>query len=234
MQSVLTHFEEVVENENGTFYETYKAPIRNADGKSVVHLAFHKTLQIKRTADELIKAKELAEANSEAKSMFLANMSHEIRTPLNGLMGFLHLLENTTLTQQQAEFVNNIKISSKLLKKLTDDILDLSKIYIKGITIENTPFDLHNAIEDAVIPFTADLYNKKIDINLFIHPNVPQFVSGDPIKLRQAISNIFNNAVKFTEKGSILVEALLNNSNEHKYEISIKIKDTGIEFLKMQ
>ena len=225
-----THFEEIVENENGTFfYETYKAPIRNADGEICGTFGISQDItNKKRTADELIKAKELAEANSEAKSMFLANMSHEIRTPLNGLMGFLHLLENTTLTQQQAEFVNNIKISSKLLKKLTDDILDLSKIYIKGITIENTPFDLHNAIEDAVIPFTADLYNKKIDVNLFIHPNVPQFVSGDPIKLRQAISNIFNNAVKFTEKGSILVEALLNNSNEHKYEISIKIKDTGI------
>ena len=225
-----THFEEIIDNENGTLiYETYKTPIRNANGEICGTFGISQNItNKKRIAAELVKAKELVEAHSEAKSMFLANMSHEIRTHLNGLMGFLHLLDNTQLTKQQSEFVKNIKVSSKLLKIVTDDILDVSKIQIKGIKLENIPFDLCKTIEDAIIPFTANLYNKKIDINLFIHPDVPQYVSGDPIKLRQAISNIFNNAIKFTEKGCIFVEAALDNVNEQKYEISFKIKDTGI------
>ena len=225
-----THFEEVIYNEKGRFfYETYKSPIRNASGEICGTFGISKDItNKKRIAAELVKSKELAEAHSEAKSMFLANMSHEIRTPLNGLMGFLQLLDNTQLTQQQLEFLNNIKISSKMLKIVTDDILDVSKIYFQGIKLENFQFDLHKTIENAIIPFTADIYNKKVDLNLFIHPNVPQFALGDPVKLRQAISNIFYNAIKFTEKGSILVVAILDNENEGKYKISFKIKDTGV------
>ncbi len=225
-----TYFEEVVENENGRFvYETYKTPIRNTNGEICGIFGISRDItNKKRIAAELLKAKENAEAHSEAKSMFLANMSHEIRTPLNGLMGFLQLLDNTQLTQQQTEFVNNIKISSKLLKTVTDDILDVSKIQVKGIKLVNVPFDLCKTIEDAIIPFTASLYNKNLDINLFIRPDVPNYVLGDSTKLKQVISNIFNNAVKFTEKGSIFVEVTLDNTNEKKYEISFKIKDTGI------
>lgn len=225
-----TYFEEIVENENGKFvYETYKTPIRNTNGEICGTFGISQDItNKKRVAAELLKAKENAEARSEAKSMFLANMSHEIRTPLNGLMGFLQLLDNTQLTQQQTEFVNNIKISSKLLKTVTDDILDVSKIQVKGIKLVNTPFDLCKAIEDAIIPLTANLYNKNLDINLFIRPDVPKYVLGDSTKLKQVISNIFNNAVKFTEKGSIFVEVTLDNTNEKKYEISFKIKDTGI------
>ncbi|HHX56871.1 MAG TPA: PAS domain S-box protein, partial [Clostridiales bacterium] len=221
-----TYFEEIVENENGKFvYETYKTPTRNTNGEICGTFGISQDItNKKRIAAELVKAKENAEARSEAKSMFLANMSHEIRTPLNGLMGFLQLLDNTQLTQQQAEFVNNIKISSKLLKTVTDDILDVSKIQVKGIQLVNAPFDLCKTIEDAIIPLTANLYNKNLDINLFIRPDVPNYVLGDSTKLKQVISNIFNNAVKFTENGSIFVEVTLDNTNEKKYEISFKIK----------
>ena len=201
--------------------------IDNQGEKSMLTVMIDITEQ-KKYEEELLKAKEQAEIANIAKSQFLANMSHEIRTPMNGVVGFLQLLESSPLTSEQAEYVNNIKISTNDLLSIINDILDISKIEANRLQLESIPFNLHEAIEDAIIPFTVSANKKNIDVNLYIKPGTPENVIGDPTRLKQIISNLMSNAVKFTEQGEIYVEVMANNEKESKYEILFKVRDSGI------
>lgn len=178
--------------------------------------------------NKLLAAKLKVEEANKLKSSFLANVSHEIRTPMNGILGFLQLLENTTLNEEQMEFVDNIKISADILLTVINNILDVSEIESKKMELEQIKFDLRSTIETVVIPFTAKAREKDLELNILIKSDVPKMVRGDPTKLRQVISNLVSNAIKFTEQGEIFIEVDLNHQTDEFNEIMVKIKDTGI------
>ncbi len=182
----------------------------------------------KEFKEQLIIAKRNAENTAVMKSQFLANMSHELRTPLNGIVGIVNLLEKTNLSEKQKVYINAIHSSSNQLMGIINDILDLSKIEAGKVELEETEFDLYELIESVIAIFEMKTTEKKISISYAIEPNVPQFLLGDSVRLNQILYNLIGNAVKFTEKGGILLNIELIKENKNATEIKIVVADTGI------
>lgn len=182
--------------------------------------------QDKREAD-LNTAHKAIEAAGKSKSGFLANMSHEIRTPLNGVLGMAELLLETDLDSNQKAYAETIAKSGSALMPIIDDILDFSKMEAGKLSLHPEPFDLHRLIEDLVTMISAKAYQKDVEINFRYDPDLPTGFIGDEGRIRQILTNILGNAVKFTLKGHILID-VTGHSAGNQSQLSIEVSDTGI------
>lgn len=180
----------------------------------------------------IMRAKEKAEEMARLKSSFLANMSHEIRTPMNGVIGMTEILKQTKLTDDQKEFVSIIESSAGSLLNVINDILDFSKIESNKIEVESISFHIRKVVEDVGDTLLLHVNKKGINLLVYIDPEIPDVVTGDPVRLRQVILNLANNAVKFTSEGEVVISAELikddNAKDKNRVTILFKVKDTGI------
>lgn len=182
----------------------------------------------KKIEKHLHQSKKEDEDANKAKSHFLANMSHEIRTPMNGVLGMLELLEYTSMDTDQKDLVNTANTAAKSMLRLINDILDFSKIEAGELSLEHMPFDLHKVIGDSIAVQAIQASKKGLEVNCFVHPDLPNVLSGDPERLRQVLTNLINNAIKFTSEGEISVNVNLEEEAEEHFLLRFEIKDSGI------
>ena len=193
------------------------------------------TSSLKNTLDELEKknitldiSKSMALDASRIKSEFLANMSHEIRTPMNGIIGFIELLEKTNLSNQQHQYIDTIHTSANNLLTIINDILDFSKIESGKLEVDIIEFDLLELIEEIITIMLPLAQKKKIELIFHRAIDMPRFLFGDPIRIRQILLNLIGNAIKFTQTGYVAIRVLFSKSSNDDYDFKFTITDTGL------
>jgi len=176
---------------------------------------------------DLKTAKKEALESAESKSQFLANMSHEIRTPMNGVLGMLELTLDTDLNTEQKEYLRVAHSSGTALLQLLNSILDLAKYEANKVELEQIDFNLRTLLEDTLKLFASQAQNKNLELNLLLDNNAPEYVNGDPTRLRQVITNLVGNAIKFTSEGSITIHVTFVE-RATKWNLYLAVADTGI------
>ena len=176
---------------------------------------------------ELNMARKEALEASRIKSEFLANMSHEIRTPLNGIIGFANLLHKTPLSSRQLDYLQTLQKSADNLLDILTEVLDFSKIEAGKLTLESMPFNLRDMIQDCLSILAPAAHEKQLELVSLIYRDTPCSLIGDPMHLQQILTNLISNAIKFTEHGSIVVRAMLEEDNTDSAHLRISVQDSG-------
>lgn len=181
-------------------------------------------IQLEAQADDLRKARDLAEEATRTRTQFLANMSHEIRTPLNGIIGVAGLMAETPLDPEQRELVGLLTQSGTHLLTLVDDLLDISKINAGKLLIAHVEFDLRRLLDEVCRPLQWNAKGKGLEWHLTVHKDLPQFCVGDPVRVRQVLSNLLSNALKFTDHGGVSIDVCMVDGKQMRFVV----EDTGI------
>ncbi len=200
-----------------------------SDEQQRVMTALHGELEVHRNLErELVEARQAAEAAVMAKGEFLATMSHEIRTPLNGIIPMLDLLMTSKLAPDQQDFLRTAYTSSRQMLRIVDDILDFSKLEANKLQLETTSFNLRELLDSIIRLLEKPAENKGLRLHLQLDPGVRLAVRGDPVRLRQILTNLVSNALKFTERGSITVVVTRKGETRTQHELRFEVRDTGI------
>jgi len=220
-------------SKNGSYYwvSSTIVPFLNENGKPYQYVSIRTEItEQKKIAEQLKVAKEEAERANRAKSTFLANMSHEIRTPLNAVLGMAELAMSSGLTHVQTKYISLIQSSGVNLLNIINEILDFSKIEADKLVVQNIPFQLRQMLFSTLNIFTYEAREKGLIMSVYVDPDIPDYLTGDPQRIRQIIINLVGNALKFTEAGYIVIDIETLSFDVKNREILIKftVADTGI------